>query len=73
MSIPKKLTAFLDALSPEERAEKLRLFEEAATLAQQNGLQSPRFWASRQIIKDRTLGQIKHDIAKRVRHRPPTD
>lgn len=73
MSIPKKLIAFLEPLTPEERAEKLRLFEESAALAQQNGLQSPRFWASRQIIKNRTLGQIKHEIAKRIRHRPPVN
>ncbi len=73
MSIPKKLTLFLETLPQQEREEKLRLFEEIVVLAQENGLQSPTFWASRQVIKGRNRGQIDHEIARRRHRQLPID
>ena len=67
MNIPKNLEVYLDSLPPTKREERLSLFYFALDLAEKHGLQSPQFWATRQIITGRNPGQIKHEINRRIR------
>ncbi len=65
-AFPSKLLKYLNSLPSPERQAKERLFEQTLTLAEQHGLQSPRFWATRQILSGLNGQQIQHKIQKRV-------
>jgi hypothetical protein len=64
---PKKLVAYLNTLEPEQRTLRERLYRTTLAQALEHNLQSPRFWAARQIIAGLTTGQIQHKILKRIR------
>lgn len=64
---PKKLVAYLETLSPEDRAGREELYRTTLSQAIEHGLQSPRFWAARQVISGLNAGQIEHKIQKRIR------
>ncbi len=63
---PKKLTAYLNTLSETEKDEKARLFQSLVEKAQTHKFQSPRFWAMRQVLSDRTFEQIEKNNKKRI-------
>ncbi len=63
---PKKLTAYLNTLDEKEKGEKARLFQSLAEKAQTHKVQSPRFWAMRQVLSGRSPEQIERNIKKRI-------
>ena len=63
---PAKLIKYLDALSPDERRTKALLFERTLDAAQRNGLQSPRFWAMRQVLAGLDARQIEQKMRRRI-------
>ncbi|MFC1652966.1 hypothetical protein ACFL3F_04520 [Planctomycetota bacterium] len=64
---PKKLVKYLDTLPPEQRNQQQQLYQETLAQAVAQGFQSPKFWATRQIIAGLTAGQIQHKIQRRMR------
>jgi len=70
---PKKLVAYLNTLEPDQRASREQLYRTTLAQALEHNLQSPRFWAARQIIAGLTTGQIQHKILKRIRRIPKLD
>ena len=66
-SYPTKLKRYLNGLTPAERQEKTELFEKILEKAQTLGLQSPRFWAMRQIVSGLNAGQIEQKIKQRIK------
>ena len=66
---PKKLIAYLNTLDEKENGEKARLFQPLVEKAKTHKLQSPRFWAMRQILSGRSLEQIERNIKKRITKR----
>ena len=65
-SYPSKLLKYLNSLPTEEQEAKKRLFEQTLSKAQSHGFQSPRFWATRQILSGLNGQQIQHKIQKRL-------
>lgn len=65
-ALPSKLLKYLNGLASPERQAKERLFEQTLALAHQHGFQSPRFWATRQILSGLNGQQIQHKIQKRL-------
>ncbi len=70
---PKKLVAYFDTLEPEQRQDREQLYRTTLAQALEHNLQSPRFWAARQVIAGLTAGQIQHKIQKRIRRIPRMD
>ena len=68
-SYPAKLKRYLDSLTPPDRQAKAQLFEQILEKAQTHGLQSPRFWAMRQIVSGLNAGQIEQKIKQRLKGR----
>ncbi len=66
-SYPTKLKRYLNGLTSPERQEKAQLFEQILERAQSLGLQSPRFWAMRQIVSGLNAGQIEQKIKHRTK------
>lgn len=67
---PKKLVAYFDTLEPDQRTIREQLYRTTLAQALEHNLQSPRFWAARQVIAGLTTGQIQHKIQKRIRRIP---
>lgn len=70
---PKKLAVYLETLDPEQRAAREKLYRSTLAQAQEHHLQSPRFWAARQIIAGLNDHQIQHKIQKRIKRIPKSD
>jgi hypothetical protein len=66
-SYPTKLKRYLNGLTPADRQEKAQLFEQTLEKAQALGLQSPRFWAMRQVVSGLNAGQIEQKIKQRTK------
>lgn len=69
-SYPTKLKRYLNRLVPAERQAKEQLFEHTLEQARAHGLQSPRFWAMRQVLSGLNADQIEHKIKLRIRGKP---
>jgi hypothetical protein len=67
---PKKLAAYLDTLDPDQRSLREELYRTTLAQAIEHRLQSPRFWAARQVITGLSASQIQHKIQKRIRRIP---
>jgi len=65
-SYPTKLKRYLEGLAPQDRQEKTKLFEQTLEKAQAHGLQSPRFWAMRQVVSGLDAGRIEQKIKQRT-------
>lgn len=65
-AFPRKLTAYLNTLSETEKDEKAKLFYSLVEKAQTHKFQSPRFWAMRQVLSNRSPEQIERNIRKRT-------
>lgn len=72
-SYPTKLKRYLDGLTPSEQQAKTQLFEETLEKAVTHGLQSPRFWAMRQVVSGLSAGQIDQKIKQRLNKRSHHD
>ena len=68
-SYPTKLKRYLEGLAPLDRQEKTKLFEQTLERAQAHGLQSPRFWAMRQVVSGLDAGRIEQKIKQRTKGR----
>ena len=68
-SYPTKLKRYLESLAPPDRQAKAQLFEQTLERAQTLGLQSPRFWAMRQVLSGLNAGQIEQKIKQRLKGR----
>ena len=68
-SYPTKLKKYLNGLTPADRQKKAQLFEQTLERAQALGLQSPRFWAMRQVVSGLNAGQIGQKFEQRIRQR----
>ena len=72
-SYPTKFKRYLDGLAPTDRQAKAQLFEQTLEKAVTHGLQSPRFWAMRQIVSGLSAGQIDQKIKQRLNKRSHLD
>jgi hypothetical protein len=65
--VPPKLLKKISHLSPEEQQERIKLFKQLEISARIEEIQSPRFWAMRQVLAERSEKEIKRKLDKRSR------
>jgi hypothetical protein len=64
-NLPKKLRIWLDNFDG-DKDQQAKRFEKYFELAKLNKLQSPRFWAMRQILSQKSDQIIEHKISTRL-------
>ncbi|MGR3176634.1 MAG: hypothetical protein ACUZ8E_01090 [Candidatus Anammoxibacter sp.] len=64
--IPTKLEKYLSKFDDNKRREKHDLFLLLYKRAKNNDIQSPRHWAMRQILSERTIKEIERRFSKLV-------
>ena len=67
--VPPKLLKKISHLSPDEQQQRIELFKELEISARIQELQSPRFWAMRQVLADRSEKEIKRKLNKRPKNK----
>ncbi|MBF0198329.1 MAG: hypothetical protein HQL32_11490 [Planctomycetes bacterium] len=65
--LPKKLKKYLQKLDHDKANEAKELFFTYLNLAEENQFQSPRFWAMRQVLSERSEQQVMSKANKRIR------
>lgn len=67
--IPKKLEKFIASFDDNKRKEKIELFLSLYERATNAGLQSPRHWAMRQVLSEKSTNDIEKRFIKLARNK----
>lgn len=77
---PPKLLKKIESLGEQEQDAKKKLFLDLLEKATTQGIQSPRFWAMRQVLADRSereihrkLNKAKLELQKKNKAKPTTN